>query len=191
MRVVRPSSVEEYSFWYLRREARKGDRRPIPAGPEKQVQVMWERHGQGKMRTWFTDTTRWHIVLLEANDLANLVFLECAWTKREGLVVPGRKNYRLLDRVADNAMRVRYLARSSAHKHRAYYDALVSGSLRLEGEECVAICSAEDSEIQTNPRALYYLLDGVGRCLPYMVLTKEGAVEYTPVEAFLAARSAT
>jgi hypothetical protein len=188
MRVVRTSSVEEYCSWYLHRESRKGDQRPIPEISEQQVQIMCQWHGHGKMRPWFTDTTRWNIVLLEVSDLANLVFLESEWTKREGLVVPGGKNYRLLDRVAENAMISGYLARPSAHQHKAYYDALRSGSLRLVGEERVAICSAEDSEIQTNPCASYYLLDGVGRCLPYMLLTKEHAIEHTPVEAFLAVR---
>jgi hypothetical protein len=149
---------------------------------------MWQRHGHGKMRTWFTDTTRWHVVMLDAIDLANLVFLECDWTKREGLVIPGTENYRILGRVAQNAMKSGYLARQSAHKHKAYYDALAAGSLRLEGEERVAICSAEDSEIQTNPRALYYLLDGVGRCLPCMIHVTAHKREHAPIEAFLAER---
>jgi len=189
MRVVRPSSIEEYCSWYLFRESRrKDDQRPIPEGPEQQVQEMWQRH-PGKMRAWFVKTsTRWHLVLLEASDLANLVFLECDWTKGEGLVVPGKKNYRLLDRVAENAMASGYLARPSAHKHKAYYDALGAGSLRLEGEERVAICSAEDNEVRANPVASYYLLDGVGRCLPYMVLMKEHSVAYVPIEAFVATR---
>jgi hypothetical protein len=142
----------------------------------------------GKMRSWFANTTRWSIVLLEIADVVDLVFLECEWTKREGLVIPGEKNYRLLDRVTDNAMMSGYLARPSAHKHKSYYDALASGSLRLIGDDRVAICSAEDSEIQTNPRASYYLLDGVGRCLPYVILAKEHSIDYSPVEAFLAVR---
>jgi len=189
MHVVRPSSVGEYCLWYLRRECRRrNDQHPIPENPEQLVQVMWQRH-DGKMRKWFTHTTtRWHVVLLPASDLANLVFLECNWTKAEGLVVPGGENYSLLDRVAENAIALGYLARPSAHKHKVYYDDLRSGSLRLAGEERVAICSAENSEIQTNPSALYYLLDGVGRCLPLMILTKEHAEEHLPVEAFLAAK---
>jgi hypothetical protein len=40
--------------------------------------------------------------------------------------------------------------------------------------------------MRDNPRAQYYLLDGVGRCLPYMALVKSGAIAFTPVEAFLA-----
>jgi hypothetical protein len=189
MVVLRSSSVEEYCSWYLRRESRtKNDQRPIPEAPEQQVQVMWARHC-GKMRRWFADTnTRWHVALLSASDIETLVFLESGWTKREGLVVPGRKNYRLLGRVAENAITSGYLTRPSAQKHRAYYDALVDGLLCVEGEERVAICSAENSEIESNPGALYYLLDGVGRCLPYMILTKKGALTHTQIEAFLAVK---
>ena len=149
---------------------------------------MWERHGSGKMRPWFTDTTRWHIVLLDGSELGNLVFLESDWTKQEALVVPSGTDYRILDRVAVRAISSGYLLRPSAHKHKAYYDALAAGTFHLAGDDRVAVCSAEDSEVCTNPSARHYLLDGVGRCLPYMILVKEHAVEYEPVEAFLAER---
>jgi hypothetical protein len=111
VRVVRPSSIEEYASWYLYRERGKNDRRPVPAAPRDQVETMRERHGHGKMRSWFTDSTRWHIVLLDLDDLGNLVFLESAWTKDEGLVVPDVINYRVLERVAQNAMAGDYFSR--------------------------------------------------------------------------------
>ncbi len=123
-----------------------------------------------------------------ASDLANLVFLESEWTKREGLVIPDGKNYRLLGRVVENAIGRNYLASPLAHKHKHYYDELATGSLQLEGENRVAICSAEESEIRSNPGAQYYLLDGVGRCLPYMILVAEHKQEFAPIEAFCAAR---
>jgi hypothetical protein len=138
------------------------------------------------MREWFSPQTRWHIVLLDLADMASLVFLESEFTKTEGLVVPGEPNYRLLERVAENAKVADYFSRPSAYRHKAYHDALASGVLRLRDDERIAICSAEESEIKQNPRAQYYLLDGVGRCLPYMVLSKEAALKYIPVEAFLA-----
>ena len=187
MRVLRSSSVEEYASWYLDRERRKGDDRSTPSDPKQRVQTMWQDHG-GKMRSWFTESTRWHLVLLDLNELADLVFLQSDWTQGEGLVVPGGVNYRLLNRVAENAEISDYFLRPSAHRHKAYYDALAAGSLRLVGDDRVAVCSAERSEIQTNPRARHYLLDGVGRCLPYIVLTKAHAIEYRPVESFLAER---
>jgi len=186
MRIVRSSSVEEYASWYLRRESRKGDARQIPREPEQQVQAMRQHH-EGKMREWFSGSTHWHIVSLDdINELANLVFLECPWTKEEGLVVPDGKNYRILSRVAENANAGDYLRRPSAHKHKAYYGQLLAGSLLLQGENRIAICSAEPGEIASNPAAHYYLLDGVGRCLPYMCLLNEGKLEHRPIEAFRA-----
>jgi len=120
--------------------------------------------------------------------LQNLVFLECGWTKEEGLVIPDGPNYRLLARVARKAIAANYLTRASARRHKAYYDRIASGSLRIEGEDRVAICTAEESEVRSNPAAHYYLLDGVGRCLPYMMLVVENVREFAPVEAFCADR---
>ena len=149
---------------------------------------MWRHHPE-KMRHWFNAATRWSIVSLDTlSDLQNLVFLECGWTKEEGLVIPDGSNYRLLERVARNAIAGHYLTRASARRHKAYYDQIASGSLRIEGEDRVAICTAEESEVRSNPAARYYLLDGVGRCLPYMMLVVENARELAPVEAFCADR---
>jgi hypothetical protein len=187
MRLVRASSIEEYARWYLQRDRRK---HPDAIADESRdpVEVM-RRHHRRKMRDWFSNATRWHIVLLDtASDLANLVFLESDWTKQEGLVIPDRKNYRLLGRVAEKAIAGNYLARPSANRQKGYYDKLATGSLRIEGEDRVAICSAEESEIRSNPAAQYYLLDGVGRCLPYMILVAEQKREFAPLEAFCAMR---
>jgi len=141
------------------------------------------------MRDWFGDATRWCVMSLDtASDLTNLVFLESGWTKREGLIIPDGKNYRLLGRVVENAILENYLARPSAKKHKDYYDKLANGSLRIEGEDRVAICSAEESEIRSNPDAQYYLLDGVGRCLPYLILVAEHKREFEPIEAFCVSR---
>jgi hypothetical protein len=169
---LRASSIEEYSRWYLQRDRRK---HPDPNADDAgdPVKMMGQDH-PGKMRDWFSNATRWCIASLDtASDLANLVFLESEWTKREGLVIPDGKNYRLLGRVVENAISENYLARPSANKHKDYYDKLGNGSLRIEGEDRVAICSAEESELHSNPDAQYYLLDGVGRCLSYMILVAE------------------
>ncbi len=188
MRVVRGSSVEEYASWYLQREARKGDPRPIPVDDAARVQAMWDCHA-GKMRGWFNAATRWRLVELEHSDeLAGLVFLESTWTRNEGLVIPDGPNYRLLGRVADNALASGYLARPSAQKHKDYYDRIAAGALHLRGDDRIAICSAEPSEVAGNPDAVYYLVDGVGRCLPYMMLLKEQKLHRTPTEALLAER---
>jgi len=132
MRVVRASSIEEYARWYLQRDRRK-HLDSIADDSGDPVEVMRRAH-RGKMRDWFSDTTRWYVVSLDSvSDLGNLVFLECDYTKSEGLVVRDGKNYRLLGRVAENAIAGNYLARPSAARHKDYYDKLANGSLRLEG----------------------------------------------------------
>ena len=186
MNIVRESSLEEYASWYLQRESRMGRVFAIPDDPEQHVEIMWSQH-PGKMREWFNSSIHWYIVLIDVvTDLENLIFLESEWTKKEGLIVPNNKNYRLLSRVARNAISLNYLERPSAIKHKNYYERLITGSLRLEGDDRVAICSAEQSEIQSNPNGKYYLLDGVGRCLPYMIIIINQEQEYEPIEAFLA-----
>jgi hypothetical protein len=181
--------LQEYADWYLNRDGRKGGSDPIPDKPEEQVRLMWQCH-PGKMRDWFNAAaTRWHIVELDAAEgLENLVFLESPWTKAAGLVIPDGPNYRLLKRVVENAIATKYLARASDHRHKKYYERLMTGDLKLAGEDRIAICSAEDSEIRSNPAARYYLLDGVGRGLPYGILFMEGKLRYAPIEAFLARR---
>jgi hypothetical protein len=191
MRFLRESSLHEYAAWYLQREAAKGNTRPISALPEQRVQEMREWHS-GKMRNWFNGRTRWHIVQLDAiEEFRNLIFLESEWTKRARLVMDdGGNNYRLLGRVAENALAHRYLDElPPTCKHRTYYDRLTRGAIQLTGKDRIAICSAEPSEIERNPAARYYLLDGVGRCLPYMILFQEGKMEFATIEAFIAEKT--
>jgi hypothetical protein len=150
---------------------------------------MRTRH-PGKIREWFNESTRWHIIELDIEDLANLAFLECDWTKRERLVIPDDPNYRLLRRVAENALAIDYLSSlpPEHQEHKIYYDSLTGGLLQLVGKNRIAICSAEPNEIRSNSAAQHYLLDGVGRCLPYMMLMLERKLEPMAVEAFLASR---
>jgi hypothetical protein len=90
MQVVRESSLEEYVFWYLQRERRKGRPDVIPTEPSQQVRTMRKDH-RGKMRSWFDRSTRWQLVKIEAEELANLVFLEDPSTWRRGsLLSTGR-----------------------------------------------------------------------------------------------------
>jgi hypothetical protein len=93
----------------------------LTQGPlQGQVDEMRQRHG-GKMRDWFNASTRWYIVEIDlVGELANLVFLECPWTREEGLVIRDGPNYRLLDRIAGNAIASLYLARTSARKHKGW-----------------------------------------------------------------------
>jgi hypothetical protein len=80
------------------------------------------------------------------------------------------------------------LDREKAKSHKKYYDQFIAGNLQLIGANRIAICSAEPDEIRQNPNALYYLLDGVGRSLPYMVLVLQKQPVPKPIEAFVAER---
>jgi hypothetical protein len=180
--------MEEYCTWYLRREASKEQREPANWELTEPVTNMRRHHG-GKMRPWFDATTRWRIAELNAEtDLACLVFLEDDWTKGAKLVVPGRPDYRILKQVASNAKQMDYLGRLA--RLIRYYEGLQRDAFRLEGPNRIAVCSAEPCEMLTNPSARYYLLDGAGRCLAYMLLLLENKAESKPVEAFVAERSA-
>src|SRR5258708_37711430 len=137
MRGVRKSSLQEYAGWYLQREAGKAGCEFAPIDADAQVETMRQHHA-GKMRTWFDASTRWQIAELKDTDLEKLVFLECSWTRGEGLVVLDGPNYRLLRRVAANAIALDYLNRPSAHRHKAYCDQIAAGTLQLSGRDRLA-----------------------------------------------------
>jgi hypothetical protein len=98
-------------------------------------------------------------------------------------------SFSVVRRVVENAIATEYLARSSDPRHKNYYERLMMGKVELRGEDRIAICSAEPCEVRSKPAARYYLLDGVGRALPYMILLKEGKLQRTPIEAFRVQRS--
>ena len=186
MQWLRQASIQEYAIWYLTREANKSKRALAPLDPRVAVATMNQEH-RGKMRPWFQQVAKWSIVLLDPSEFERLIFLESDWTKTEGLVeVTARPNYRTLSRVAENAKRVEYLARPSAQRHRSYHEAFQSGALALAGDSRIAICTAGDHERHHNPSGSFYLLDGVGRCLPYMMLIQSDHLNYRAVEALLA-----
>ena len=189
---LRQSSLEEYATWYLAREAKKPGAASVAAVGPAAVTCMWQQH-LGKMRDWFRNEARWSVVTLDSfAELERLIFLESSWTTEEQLVIPDRTpNYRLLDRVAQNASMHSYLDRPRADRHRAYRDDLCAGRLRLVGDARIALCTPEESEIRTNPAGTFYILDGVGRCLPFVTLVRSGGLTFTPVEAFLVERNVT
>ncbi len=151
---------------------------------------MSERHS-GKVRPWFNDSTRWYLAELDRTDLEKLVFLECDWTKGNGLVQNDGPDYRTLLRVAQRAKAMKYISLDCCNvKQRAYYESLERSEFGLQGANRLAICSAEPCEMDSNPSARYYLLDGLGRSLPYMILLLEGKIEPMRIEAFMAERGA-
>ena len=188
MTTIRSSSVQEYAAWYLAREANKIGATSSHRADDQAVTEMSSLH-QGKMRPWFdSPNTKWSLACLDRlSDLGRLVFLESEWTKREGLVLTdGSPDYRILQRVAQNAMAVDYMSRPDAARHRKYFDAIRAGQLRLQGNDRIALCSAARNERAVNPSARFYLLDGVGRLLPLMKLLLSEQVSFEPVECFLA-----
>lgn len=186
----RGSNLEEFALWYLARESRKsnGAPRPVPTDAEAAVALLESDH-RGKWCGWYA-AADWSVVKIESEDeFGNLIFLDNDWTKDELLTVDNGPDYRLLRRVAQRAIDVGYLARTSATGHREYYQRLLEG-YRISGDERIMIRTPTD-ERRRNPTGDYYLQDGVGRCLPYMMLLLQGRLSYAPVEAFLARGSAS
>jgi hypothetical protein len=181
---IRGSSAAEYSTWYLTRDREKHPEAPDPSSDDDPVALMKELHGTGKWLPWF-DEAHWTIVRLSEQEFRHLIFLDSGWTKEEGLTVPAASNHRLLQRVAENAIRIGYLERESAKRHRQYRDAMLEG-FRMAGDHRVMLRTATARERAGSPDGTFYWMDGAGRGLPYMILLLERRLAYEPVEAFLA-----
>jgi hypothetical protein len=182
MEIVRASSVAEYAKWYLDREHRKRPAAPI-VDPQDAIDVLRMRH-QGKWRMEF-EWSRWDIVRLDRSDFERLIFIESGWSKDARLVVPGVPNYRLLGVVAQRAEKIAYLSTPKAEQHREYLHRLRAG-MALTGDDALVLRTATRTERDTNPDGSYYLHDGAGRSLPYMILVARGELPFAVVEAFLA-----
>lgn len=186
MDIVRDTTEDEFNAWYLRRNCRKHPSNSFPRSEVERSEAMCRDHN-GKTRTWFS-TARWSVAKLERSEFDRLVFLDCPWTRREGLLLPDGPNYRILSRVAQNVLAGGYLEKTSDPRHRQYYAAMAECHFRLECTSRLAICSATEDELQQNPLAVNYLLDGIGRGLAYMLLLLKTGVPYEPVETFVAER---
>jgi hypothetical protein len=186
MRTLRASDAAEYATWYLERDREKDASAPIPQDGDESLELMKSRHA-GKWLDWF-DAAAWSIVAMDEEDFGRLIFLESSWTKDAGLTVPDRSNYRLLSRVGELAIERNYLAVGHP-RHRRYYTLLECG-LQLTGGCRVMLRPATDGERSRNPDGDYYLMDGAGRCLPYVIQLLEGVRQFDGVEAFLATQGA-
>jgi hypothetical protein len=184
MRHLRGSTFDEYVEWYLSRERRENPNLNVPDTAPARMDMMKRDHG-GKLRFWF-EKGRWSVVLLEREEFANLIFHEDGWTRQEGLLVDDGQNYRLLGRVADRALESGYLTKTNDKRHLEYYTAFRRCHFRPEGISRLVICAANDAERKANPGGSFYLHDGTGRGLPYMILVTENPAMFEPVEAFLA-----
>ncbi len=187
MERVRYSSIDEFIEWYLRREQRKHNEPAVPPRFKERREVM-RHHHSGKLRDWFWNAA-WSIVLLDkVEDVGRLVFYDDnAWTRREGLIndADGR-DCRLLRKVAENAIKNKYLERNPNSQHRRYYDAMRDCHFRLEHASSLAVCTLNGDERAQNPGGTFYLHDGTGRALPYLILVMEGRIAFEAIMAFLA-----
>ncbi len=197
MRIVRPSSFDEYVNWYLRREATKRKLPPtIHTTIATKRKEMEEKHGKGKLRKWF-ELGRWHIVELETpnEEIENLVCLDSQWTRDCKLLNPnGTLDYRLLKVLVKNAKETNYfdLAAHSEwkdnreyQKHLQYLKDFRDGDLILKEENRIVLCSLDNNERSKNPSGTYYLHDGIGRLVPYLYTILNEAKPFVPVEAFV------
>jgi hypothetical protein len=184
MQRCRASSYDEFVDWYLARERRKKGT-SVPTSARDRREEMRTKH-PGKIRPWFSSGV-WDVVLLDQQDLERLIFYEDQATKSSGLVNPNDGlNYRLLGKVAENARKSQYLTRVPGSGHVRYYQALRDGHFLLEHSSSIVICTPNAGERLSNPNGLYYLHDGTGRALPYLMLVKEGHIPFEPVMAFRA-----
>lgn len=142
------------------------------------------RHS-GKWRNWFIEAT-WSIQHLDASTFGQLIFYETDWVKKASLIRDSAENNRLLSKVAENALRAKYLQNSNDLRHKYYYDAIKAGTLRLTDSERLVVCTPNEQEQRDNPGGSYYLLDGTGRGLAYAILLAEKEIEFGDVEAFVA-----
>jgi len=111
-------------------------------------------------------------------------------TRREQLVV--ERIPRTLENAAENALASGYFKtmRRKREHHFWYYLSYIFGQLSLKNENRLVVRTLNETEKQDLPESTYsyYLHDGWGRALPYMVLVLKERIKYKPVEAFLAER---
>jgi len=187
MQELRAASFDEFVAWYLARERRKNPQRTVPETAPERRDMMYNDH-RGKLRGWFEEG-RWGVVLFEKPDeLESLIFHEADWVRKEGFLVGTGEDYRLLGRVVSNAIQAGFPWNSSDLRHLTYCTAIGRGHFRLEGSSRLVVCTPNPEEKQRNPSGTYYLHDGTARALAYMVLVKQEAIPFEPVEAFLAAK---
>jgi hypothetical protein len=178
MEMLRESSRDEYFKFYLERQCRKGEPASVPDTPEERRCEM-ELRGKPLPHP-HCRAIAWWLVRLDMHDFGRLIFGEVDWT--ESFVQPyrGTLDYRLLRNVAS-----RPEAQAHAKKRHYYADMQQGKYVPLQGDDMIAVSTPQPEEQRPNPSGLYYLHDGNGRCLAYMVLILQEKLRFEPVEAFL------
>lgn len=129
-----------------------------------------------------------NLILLGIDEFKKLVYLESVWTRREKLIIKNGLDYRLLEKVADRAINMRYIdslnEEHPGYRMKTYYKKFLSTKMQFKCENRIIIRSLLDNEKFNNPSGKYYIHDGNGRCLPYMILIKEGKIKFNEVECY-------
>jgi hypothetical protein len=183
--ILRESSQDEYFKFYLERQCRKGQAKCVPDTPEGRRCEM-KRHHEGKILPHpHCREIAWSMVRLDFDDFGRLVFAEVPWT--ESFVQPhaGTIDYRLLRNVASRPEAQPFVRESHGMDRHYYMEMQHRKYVPLQGDDKIAVSTPQPEEQRANPSGLYYLHDGNGRCLAYMVLILQGKLKPEPVEAFL------
>jgi len=187
MKILRESSRDEYFKFYLERERRKSrSQEPVPATPDRRIREMERDHRDKILPYRGHVATAWHLVALNSEDFGRLLFYDDAgagadsWTRPFVDDYKAQADYRLLRNVA-----ARPKAQASV-KESHYYAEMQQGKwVPLQGDNKIALRTLVHNEGDRNPSAKYYVHDGTGRCLAYMVLILQEKLRFEPVEAFL------
>lgn len=129
------------------------------------------------------------LITINLEEFRRLVFLENNWTIEERLTPRNNPtDYRLLERVAERAINMDYINNINeghrGYRMREYYNKIQSSDLQLNCENRIIIRSLVENERIHNPHGNYYIHDGNGRCLPYMILLLEDRIEFNKVECY-------
>ncbi len=195
MRDLCAASFEEFIAWYLRREARKGNRVAY-AGTAGELRAEMNRVHPGKLRPWFPQAVWRMVELTEPDEILSLVCVDGPDTRRNGLVGSLESNPRILRRVVENARRAKYFdngivaARDPGEysKRQRKIEAFRSEWPSLAGDERIVLCAMNSGELCENPSGSYYLHDGFGRLLACAYMVAYESRKFTPIEAFLASK---
>jgi hypothetical protein len=161
---LRPASFEAFAVHYLRRDARKRGELEEPfLSASEAVRIMESQHS-GKVRPWFAMAEWWFVELENWEEMANLVFLADAETRRSQLVPEAEtEDSRLLREVGKRAIQNSYLQHFESSKIAQYVAQLASGHLDGVGDNSLTLCALDSNEERWAPSGTLYLHDGAAR----------------------------
>lgn len=183
MEPIRPASFDEYATWYLEREVRKGNRDSIPQTPGDRLAEFNGGREKDKYRDWFPAGS-WFLQRLQIpEDLETLIFLDTPQLRPWLTNTPERRPL-LGDAAKDASTRHYFENNPRAAGQRRNYEDLKARRTELRGSDRLVIITPNTSEKSDCPSGTFYLHDGFGRALPYMMVILQG-VKLSPVEALL------